>query len=82
MYILSFTKVNCSKVVGFSLFLKKLLIKPAWLNKHSEGTDVAGIANKCLAKSSTLLYLPLKNLKQANGESSSSPSSLPILKST
>ena len=36
-----FNKTSFSKKLGYNLFLKLLLVIPAWLNKYSDGTDVA-----------------------------------------
>ncbi len=36
-----FNKTSISKRLGFNLILKLLLVIPAWLNKDSDGTDVA-----------------------------------------
>ena len=49
-------RVKLSKSIGDSRLLNFVAIKPTWLNKHSDGTEVPVTHNKFLANLLTVGY--------------------------
>ena len=49
--------VRDSKRFGFKRFLNSDCVRPTWLNKHSAGTDVAGIERSSLATLESFGYI-------------------------